>query len=187
MLCEKAQLALDKRSERREHMESLLDYLDMLEDLLDSSRAIPFSSKVSVDREKIFDIIRDIRLNLPNEIRQAQRIIEEHDKVISDAKIKAAAIIKEADGTAKMMTNNHEIFKRATEQAERVIEETKRNARDMRLNAMDYADEILAKTEKIIQESMTSIEQQHQMMADHLTQTTDILYSNRQELKGGKN
>ncbi|MDR1540177.1 MAG: ATPase [Clostridiales bacterium] len=168
-------------------MESLLDYLDMLEDLLDSSKSMPFSNRVSVDREKIFDIIRDIRLNLPNEIRQAQRIIEEHDKIINDAKIKAASIVKEADGTAKMMTNNHEIFKRATEQATEVIEETKKNARDMRLNAMDYADEILAKTEKIIQEAMTNIDQQHQMINEYFAKTTDVLYSNRQELRGGKN
>jgi vacuolar-type H+-ATPase subunit H len=168
-------------------MESLLEYLDSLEDLLDSSRSMPFSSKVSVDRDKIFDIIRDIRLGLPNEIRQAQRIIEEHDKIINDAKIKAAAIIKEADNTAKMMTNNHEIYKRATEQAERVIDETKKSARDMRLNAMDYADEMLEKTEKIIQEAMASIDQQHQSMADYFTKTIDVLYSNRQELRGGKN
>ncbi|MDR1643382.1 MAG: ATPase [Clostridiales bacterium] len=168
-------------------MESILEYLEMLEDFIENSRPIPFSSKVSVDREKIYDIIREIRLNLPNEIRQAQRIIEEHDKIINDAKIKASGVIKEAEGTAKMMTNSHEIFKRATEQAERAVEETKKSARDMRLNAMDYADEILAKTEKTIQEAMTNIDQQHQLLADYFTTTMDVLYSNRQELRNGKN
>ena len=168
-------------------MEAFLDYVDMLEDLLDTSKTImPFSNKISVDKAQIFDIIRDIRLNVPNEIRQAQRIIEEHDKIINEAKVKANAILKESEGNAKMLTNNHEILRRATEQAAEVIDETKKNARDMRLNAMDYADEILAKTERIIQEAMTNIEQQHQMLTEYFTQTSDILYSNRQELRGGK-
>jgi len=165
-----------------------LDYVDQLEDLLVKCKGsiMPFSNKIAVDKGQVFDIINEIRLNVPNEIRQAQRIIEEHDKIINDAKIKANALIKEAEGNAKMLVNNHEILRRATEQAAEVIEETKKNARDMRLNAMDYADEILAKTERIIQESMANIEQQHQMQAEYFAQTTDILYSNRQELRGGK-
>jgi hypothetical protein len=55
----------------------------------------------------------------------------------------------------------------------------------MKLNAMDYADEILAKTERIIQDAMTNMNQQHQLMEQYFSQTTDILYSNRQELRGG--
>ncbi|MDR3238632.1 MAG: ATPase [Clostridiales bacterium] len=166
-------------------MESLLDYLDMLEDVVESGKSVLFSKRISVDKAKVFDIIRDMRLNLPNEIRQAQRIIEEHDKIINDAKIKSASIVKEAENSAKALTNNHEIYKRATEQATEVIEETKKNARDMRLNAMDYADEILAKTERIIQDAMSSMNQQHQLMEQYFAQTADVLYSNRQELRGG--
>ncbi|MDR1913203.1 MAG: ATPase [Clostridiales bacterium] len=167
-------------------MESLLDYLDMLEDLLDNSKSMPFSNRISVDKERIFDIIRDIRLNLPNEIRQAQRIIEEHDKIINDSKVKSATIVKEAENTAKQMTSSHEIYKCATEQAAEVIDETNKKARDMRLNAMDYADEILAKTEQIIKDVQEQVDEQHQHMALHFAQTIEVLYSNRQELRGGK-
>jgi vacuolar-type H+-ATPase subunit H len=168
-------------------MESLLDYLDMLEDLLDSSRSVPFSNKLSVDKEKVFDIIRDIRLNLPNEMRQAQRVVEEHDKILSDAKLKSAAIIKEAESTAKNLTNNHEIYKRATEQATEVVEETNKKARDMRLNAMDYADEILAKTEQIVKEAQDNMVELYKGINDHFKQTNEILHSNREELHGVKN
>jgi vacuolar-type H+-ATPase subunit H len=168
-------------------MESLLDYLDILEDLLDNSKTMPFSNKISVDKERIFDIIKDIRLNLPNEIRQAQRVIEEHDRYVSEAKREAANIIKEAEVSARQMTSSHEIYKSATEQAAEVIDETNKKARDMRLNAMDYADEILAKTEQIIHAVQDNLREQHESMALHLSETIEILYANRQELRGGKN
>ncbi len=167
-------------------MESLLDYLDILEDIIDSSKTVPFSSKISVEKEKIIDLISEMRLNLPNEMRQAQRIIEDHDKIISDAKTKATSVLKEADATAKMMTNSHEVFKRATEQANEVMDETKKSARDLRLNAMDYADEILAKTEEVIRQSAAKINQEHRLMEEYFNSTIDILYNNRQELRGNK-
>jgi vacuolar-type H+-ATPase subunit H len=165
-------------------MESLLDFLDAIEDLLDSSKSIPFSNRIQVDKERIFDIINDIRLNLPNEIRHAQRIIEDHDKIINDAKAKAANIVKDAENDAKALTNSHEIFRRANEQATDYIEETKQNARDMRLNAVDYADEILEKSETMIKETMDNMEQQFKYMSEYFTQTINVLYENRQQLRG---
>lgn len=165
-------------------MESLLDYLDAIEDILDSSKTVPFSNKISVEKERIFDIISEIRLNLPNEIRHAQRIIEDHDKIINDAKVKAGNIMRDTEDEIKALTNNHEIYRRAAEQATEVIEETKRGARDMRLNAMDYADGLLEKSEAMIRETMVNMEQQYKIMLDYFSQTIDVLYENRQQLRG---
>ena len=165
-------------------MDSLLDYLDQIEDILDASKSVPFSNKISVEKERIYDVMNEIRLNLPTEIRHAQRIIEDHDKIINDARAKAASILKEAEEEAKILTNEHEIFRRANEQATDIIEESKKNARDLRLNAMDYADEILEKTEGMIKETMENIDEQFKLVNNYLSQTTDVLYENRQSLRG---
>ena len=167
-------------------MDSLMDYLDTLEDMLESSKAVPFSNKVSVEKEKFFDIISEIRLNLPHEIRQAQRIIEDHDKIINEAKTKASNTLKEAENTVKKMTNAHEISKLAAEQAENLLEETKQETRDMRIGAMDYADSLLEKTERMIQDALTNLDQQHRIMDSYFSETIDVLYANRQELRGNK-
>jgi vacuolar-type H+-ATPase subunit H len=168
-------------------MESLLEYLDAIEDILDSSKAVPFSSKISVEKERIFDVIGEIRLNLPTEIRHAQRIIEEHDKIIDDATIKAANIIRDAEDRGKSLTDSHEIYRQASEQANDILEEAKKTARDYRLNAMDYADEMLEKTESMIQEAMENINQQYRLTMDYFNQTVQVLYENRQALKGRGN
>lgn len=167
-------------------MESLLDYLDILEDLLDSSKAVPFSKNIAVDKQRIYEIVNEIRLNIPSEIRQAQKIIEDHDRIVINAKSKASGLIKETENTAQLMTNSHEIYKRAMEQASEVMDEAKKNARDVRLNAMDYADELLSKTEAIIREAMNNLNEQHRVMDDYFSQTVDVLYQNRLELRGDK-
>ena len=163
--------------------ESLMDYLEELEELIESCKSVPFTNKVSVEREKVLDIVRDIRLSLPTELRQAQRILDERDKIVNEAKIKASNIISDAENTAQFMVSSSEIYKVAQEQSEDLMESARQSARDMRLNAMDYADELLSKTESMIREAMINMDQQHQMMDDYFSQTIDILYSNRQELR----
>ncbi len=167
-------------------MESLLDYLDMLEDLLENSKSAPFSNKISVDREQIFDIMSEIRMNLPIEMRQAQRIIEDHDKIIAEARSKAEHIIREGEVRAQQLADEHEVYKMAVEQSNQLIDEMKKKARDMRLNALDYADEILSKTENAIRETMSSLNGQYRTIEDSFMETIEVLYSNRQELRGGK-
>ena len=128
-------------------MDALLDYLDDIEELLEKSKGFPLTGKISVDKEKLLDIVNEIRLSLPDDMRIAQRILADHDKILEDAKHRANNHLDEAKIEAKSMTNNHEIFRRASEQAADHMEETKRSAREIRLNAMDYADEILEKAE----------------------------------------
>ncbi len=141
----------------------------------------------SVEKERIFEVISDIRLNLPTEIRHAQRIIEEHDKIIDDATNKANNILRDAENNARNMTDHHEVYQRASDQANEMIEEAKKTARDYRLNAMDYADEVLEKTESMVNEAMENLNQQYRITMDYFNQTAQVLYENRQQLKGRGN
>ena len=165
-------------------MDSLLDYLDQIEDILDASKGVPFSNKISVEKERIFDVINEIRLNLPAELRHAQRIIDDHDKIITEARAKASNILGEAEEEAKALTNEHEIFRRANEQATDIIEESKKSAHDMRINAVYYADEILEKTEGMVQDALESVDAHNKSVRNHFMETINILHDNRQTLRG---
>jgi len=164
-------------------MDALLDYLDEMEDVLENSKKLPLTGKVSIEKARIVDIINEIRLNLPDDIRQAQRILSDHDKIVADAEHKAMGILEAADAEAKMMTNSHELFRRASEQATHIIEEAKKNARDLRAGAAAYVDEKLEDAEKQMKEYMSNMEMQHKRIMDYYTQTVDVLYENRQELR----
>ncbi|MCL2618435.1 MAG: ATPase [Defluviitaleaceae bacterium] len=168
-------------------MESLQDYLEMLEDLIEGSKTMPFSNKVSLDKEQIFDIINDMRLNLPNEIRQAQKIIDDHDRILGDARHKAAQIVNEAEHRAQEMADEHEIYKLAVEQSKELMDDTKRTTREMRNSTVDYADDLLLKTENAIRESMNSMTLQYRAIEDSFSETIEVLYANRQELRESVN
>jgi len=165
-------------------MDALLDYLDDIEEVLEKSKTIPLTGKISVDKDKILEIIGEIRLNLPEDIRFAQRIVGDHDKIIDDAKHRASIVLDDAKAEAKALTNNHEIFRRASEQATDLMEETKRSAREVRLNAMDYADEILEKAENQIKQTMENMDLQHKRIVEYYEGIIDIIYENRQQLRG---
>jgi hypothetical protein len=70
-------------------MDAVLKLLEELEDIIDSSRAVPFSSKVAVDKEEIYEIINEIKTRLPNDIKQSKFIVQERNKILLDAQKEA--------------------------------------------------------------------------------------------------
>ena len=68
--------------------------LETLEELLETSRNLPFSSKGLVDREQMLDLIKEIRIKLPDELKQAKWVKEERQRILVEAQ-------KESDGIVK--------------------------------------------------------------------------------------
>mgnify|MGYP005973395831 CR=1 FL=1 len=96
--------------------------LETIEDMLENSKEIPFTHKAMLDKEELLEIIKEIRLKLPEELKQAKVIKEEHDRIISKANEEAAEIVKEAENRIISMIDEHEITKKAYEQKNKIIE-----------------------------------------------------------------
>ena len=64
-------------------------FLDNLEELLESGAKVPFSSKVMVDAEELREIIEEMRLKIPDELKQAKWVKEERQRIIADAEAEA--------------------------------------------------------------------------------------------------
>ena len=96
--------------------------LETLEDILEKSRNVPFSSKCIVDKEEVLDIIKEIRLKLPDELKQAKWVKEERQKILVQAQNEADDIIKEAENRIISMIDEHEITRKAYEQKKEIIE-----------------------------------------------------------------
>ena len=175
------------------HMQRLEEMLSRIEDVIESSKPIPFSSKVSADKNAIYDIIDEMRpiiddlvKDLPNEIVQAKRVISDSDKIINDARNKATHVMQEAESEVIRMTSEHEILKAANDRAVQIVEDAKRGAREMRINAMEYADEILANSEGILREATEAFSRKMRETEASFSDTIDMIYENRQELRGTK-
>jgi len=176
-------------------MDPIENYLVQIEDILEESKAMPFSGKVAVDKEAIYEIIDEIRLHLPDELKEAQRVFDNRDKYIKDAEKRSASIVdaarneaedmlKDADARVTRMVSEHEIYKKASSEAEALLDEAKSDARNIRLSAVDYADEILDKTEQAVRVTSDNIKRHLSTSNNYFDQVLDTLYSNRQELRG---
>lgn len=170
---------------------SIDDQLVKIEDVFEQARGVPFSTRVSVNRASVYDIIDEIRgildeinRNLPNEIRTASRVLSDRDKILSEAKMKAQTIVKEAESEAIKMLNEHEVLRQATAKAAQLDAESRRTAAQFRKNAIEYSDELLQKTEEAIRAAQERFAIESRNVEDYLSETINTLYSNRKELRG---
>ncbi len=153
--------------------------LETIEELLENSKTLPFSNKCVVDKEEISDIVREIRLKLPDELKQAKWVKEERTRIIEEAKKEGEDIVKEAENRIIAMIDEHEITRKAYDEKQRIIDNANEIAREMSEGTKEYADNILGDIEQTILTLKNSMDAA-QMTIDN---AVDTLKNNRKELK----
>ena len=128
--------------------------LETLEDILEKSRNLPFSNKSIVDKEELLEIIKEIRLKLPDELKQAKWVKEERQRIILEAGKEADEIVKEAENRIIAMIDEHEITRKAYEQRTEIIETANQMSREINKRAIEYADEKLQSIEGTLEEAL---------------------------------
>ena len=144
----------------------VLKLLDEIEDIVEAGSGIPFSQKVMVDKLEILDMVNEIRIKLPDEIKLASWIKEERKRILADAQEDAENLLSEANFKLEEIIDEHEVTNLAEERAQEILTKAKINAKEIRLGAIEYADGLLEDTQENLKEVIT------------------LLNDNRKELKG---
>lgn len=153
--------------------------LETLEDILEKSRSVPFTDKSIVEKNELLDIIKEIRLNLPDELKQAKWIKEERERIIAEAQKDAEDIIKEAENRIISMIDEHEITKKAYDKKTEIIADANEMYREITKETTTYIDGILAQIEanmKNLSETLNGVESSVQ-------DALETIQNNRKELK----
>ena len=132
--------------------------LETLEECLEKAKNIPFTQKGIVDKEEILDIIKEIRLKLPDELKQAKWVKEERGRILVEAQKEADGIVKEAENRIISMIDEHEITRKAYEQKAQIIETANEMSREISKGTKEYADNILEKVQGVLQEALATVE-----------------------------
>ena len=132
--------------------------LETLEEMLEGSKSIPFSNKGIVDKEEMLEIIKEIRLKLPEELKQAKWVKEERQRILVEAQKEADGIVKEAVNRIISMIDEHEITRKAYEQKAEIIETANEMSREISKGTKDYADSILQNIETALQSALETIQ-----------------------------
>ena len=127
------------------------ELLDLLDETLEESTNLPFTGgKRMVDVDKVRDIIDDIRLNMPSEIKQANAIVNDRAEIVAGARREAEGIIKKAEDRARVMVDQQEIVRQAQQKAAELLSAAQQQSREMRTTITDYCENMLRQTEETL-------------------------------------
>ncbi len=125
------------------------ELLDLMEETLEDATGLPFAGgKRVVDIDKLQDIIDEVRLNLPTEVRQARAIVNDRADIVADAKREAEALVRKAEERARILVGEQEIVKAAQQRAAEIVGGAQTQAREMRTTVTEYCEPRLRVTEE---------------------------------------
>ena len=123
----------------------ILYLLDQLEEVLGAGSRVPLTSRTLVDEQEILDILDQIRVSVPDELKAARRLTQDRDQIIADAHAEAERIVQEAETQAVERVSQHNLVRVAEGRAADIEERAMLQAADIRRDADAYAYKVLQK------------------------------------------
>ena len=121
----------------------VLELLDELDEIIEVASSVPVVRKVMVDPNEVREIVQEIRLELPDEIQQAQWIKNERQRILDEAKAEYESILNEARQKADALVENDEITVKAKARADEILRIAQENSQVMKMSILDYTDSML--------------------------------------------
>jgi cell division septum initiation protein DivIVA len=131
--------------------------IDRLEQSLNESRRVPLTTSLIVDEDRIFNIIDQMRVSIPEEVKRAGRVEAEKDRILAQAKEEAERIRGLAKQEAIELVKRDAITASAQQRAENIIERARRDADNLRHEADVYVMDVLSKLEEDLLRSLSVV------------------------------
>ncbi len=139
-------------------MTSIENLINTLESTLESSWQLPMSGgKVVLDIHKIKEAIQNLKENLPGEIVQAKKIVQDRSTIIEKSKNEAELMLRASEEKIKALVNKNEITKAAQMRAESIISEAESRAKEIKASSDEYAQKLLKNLDDTISEYLLEI------------------------------
>jgi F0F1-type ATP synthase membrane subunit b/b' len=121
----------------------ILQLIDRLEELFNESKAIPLTRNVMVDEDRMLDIIDQMRIAIPEEVKKAQQLLGQRDRVLAQAQEEANRTIEIARQKADQLVTRDMILQEAQRRSEQLHTQARSEADRIRNDADDYVIESL--------------------------------------------
>ena len=169
--------------------------IDEIEDYIDGCKYQPLSkTNIIVNKEEIDELLRELRMKTPDEIKRYQKIIANKEAILNDARSKAEALIKDATVQTTELINEHEIMQQAyaqanevvrmaTTQAQEILNNATIEANAVRTSAMQYLDEMLANLENAMTTTLATTTEHYESFYNTISGYNETVKANRAELR----
>ena len=169
--------------------------IDEIEEYIDNCKYQALSNtKIIVNKEEIDELLRELRMKTPDEIKRYQKIISNKEAILNDARTKAEALINEATVHTNELINEHEIMQQAysqanevvtlaSHQAQEILDNATIEANNMKAAAVQYTDEMLANLENLIIQTVNMTASHYESFINNLNGYAEIIRTNRADLR----
>ncbi len=191
-------------------MSRIEQLISEIEEYIDTCKYQALSNtKIIVNKEELEELLVELRLRIPDEIKKYQKIISQQDTILGeahaqadammeDAKKQADILVAQANAQTSEMVNEHEIMQQAfahanevveqaNMQAQAIVDQAVMDANSIRQGSIQYTDDMLRSLQTIINHTMEGAKGRFDAFMTSMQSSYDIVSSNRNELAGGIN
>jgi hypothetical protein len=136
----------------------ILYLVDRLEELVGIGKRVPFSGRVMVEEDQFLALVDQLRIAVPNEIKQAQRVIRERERVIAEAQDEAQKILETARSRAEYFISEQGILNEARQQGEEILRQVEERRKRSKGEIDVYALQQFTKVEEAMREGLEIID-----------------------------
>ncbi len=174
------------------------EIIEEIEEYIDSCKPSAFSSsKIVVNRDELDAFLDELKTTTPEEIKRYQRIINNKESILNDARNKADAIIAEAQIQTNELVSEHQIMQQAyaqaneivmiaTKNAQETIDKATADANSIRESAIAYTDNLLKSLEEVIASSMETTRKRTDTYLNTMQGYLNVVLANREEISPPK-
>lgn len=168
--------------------------IEEIEEYIDNCKYQPLSStKIVVNKDELEELLTELKMKTPEEIKRYQKIISNKEAILADAQAKADAIIAQAQVQTNELVSEHQIMQQAyaqanevvmiaTKQAQEILDNATNDANNIRMGAISYTDDNLRTVEEILTHAIETSRMRYDSLVHSLQGCLDVVTANRSEL-----
>jgi len=135
----------------------ILHLVDRLEEVFNAGWALPLTHKLFVDEDRVLDLIDQMRVSIPDEVKKAQQVLAQRDRILAQAQEEAARTVQLDKEKVEQLVDRESVVMAAQTRADQILKTAKADADAIRADADDYALEMLTQLETELAKSLTQV------------------------------
>jgi hypothetical protein len=159
----------------KETLMDILQLIDRLEELFNESKSIPLTRNVMVDEDRMLDIIDQMRIAIPEEVKKAQQLLGQRDRVLAQAQEEANRTLELARQKSDQMVTKEMVAQEAARRAEQIVVQARVEAENIRADADDYAMNSLTQLQDELERISNQVSNGVRILKDELAKRESLV------------
>ncbi len=135
----------------------ILQLIDRLEELFNESKSVPFTKNVMVDEDRMLDIIDQMRIAIPEEVKKAQQLLGQRDRVLAQAQEEANRTIELARQKSEQMVTKDVVAVKGQRRSDMLLAQARSEAENIRADADDYVMDSLTQLQTELERILNQV------------------------------